>query len=76
MQFDRRMLEQLLTMNDEQLRAVIEKIATQSGIDPAQLGINAESIQSIRRVLGNAGPDDLKQFQGIYDAYRSGRQKP
>ena len=76
MQFDRRMLEQLLAMNDEQLRAVIEKIATQSGIDPAQLGINAESIQSIRRALGNAGPEDLKQFQGIYDAYRSGRTKP
>ena len=76
MQFDRRMLERLLTMNDEQLRAVIERIASQSGIDPARLGMTPEALQNIRHALGNAGTEELKQFQELYDAYQSGKRKP
>ena len=75
MQFDRHMLKRLLAMNDAQLSALIEKIATEAGIDPAQLGLNPNNIQSIRETLEGANAEDLQRFQGIYDAYRTGRRK-
>ena len=75
MQFDRHMLKRLLAMNDAQLSSLIEKIATEAGINPAQLGLNPNNIQSIRKTLENADAEDLQRFQGIYDAYRTGRRK-
>ena len=75
MQFDRHMLKRLLAMNDTQLGALIQKIAAEAGIDPAQLGLNPNNIQSIRKTLENADAEDLQRFQGIYDAYRTGRRK-
>ena len=75
MQFDRHMLKRLLAMNDAQLSSLIEKIATEAGINPAQLGLNPSNIQSIRETLERADAEDLQRFQGIYDAYRTGRRK-
>ena len=75
MQIDRRMMEKLLSMNDEQLGAVIKRIASEAGIDPAQLGLDAENIQNLRAAMGNANPEDLKRFQEIYDAYRNTRRR-
>ena len=53
MQIDERMLKRLLAMNDEQLGQMIQKIAAETGIDPAQLGINPQSIESVRSALGS-----------------------
>ena len=75
MQIDRRMLERLTTLNDAQLEAVIKKVASQAGIDPAQLGLNTESIQNLRRAMSDVSPEDLQKFQQIYDAYRRGSNK-
>lgn len=75
MQLDRRMLERLLAMNDEQLGEVVKKIAAEAGIDPAQMGINAESIQSVRDALGGANAADVERMNAIYQAYRENRKK-
>ena len=75
MQIDRRMMEHLLALDDAHLEAVIKKVATQAGIDPARLGLNAESIQNLRRAIGEANPEDLRRFQEIYDAHRNGLGK-
>ena len=75
MQIDRRMLERLLALDDAQLETVIKKVASQAGIDPAQLGLTADNIQSLRRAMGDANPEDLRRFQEIYDAYRHGQNK-
>ena len=75
MQLDRRMLERLLALDDKQLESVIKKVASQAGIDPTQLGLNPENIQSIRRAMGDADPEDLQRFQQIYDAYRNGNKR-
>ena len=60
MQIDERMLKKLLAMNDEQLGQMIQKIAAESGIDPAQLGINPQNIESVRSALGSIGEDELQ----------------
>ena len=49
MQIDKRMLDRLLTMNDEQLGDLIKNIASEAGIDPNQLGLNPDNINNIRQ---------------------------
>ena len=74
MQIDKKMLDRLLTMNDEQLGELIKRIAAESGIDPAMLGINPENIQSIRSALGSANEQDIRQLNQVYDTYRQNRR--
>ena len=76
MQIDERMLKKLLAMNDEQLGQMIQKIATESGIDPAQLGINPQNIESVRSALGSIGEDELAGINRLYEDYRRGKRNP
>lgn len=75
MKLDKRMVNRLLAMNDEQLAEVIKSIATESGIDPALLGLNPNNIQSIRQALGMAGDEDLKKMGEIYQTYKSQKKQ-
>lgn len=75
MQIDAKMLNRLLAMNDEQLGQMIQKIAAESGIDPAQLGINPQNIQSVRSALGSIGDDELEGINRLYDDYRRGKRE-
>jgi hypothetical protein len=75
MKLDKRMVNRLLSMNDEQLGNVIKSIAAESGIDPSVLGLNPDNIQSIRQALGMASQEDLQQMGEIYDAYRKNPKK-
>lgn len=70
MQLDQKMLRRLLSLNDEQLAQVIRQIAADAGIDPAQIGLNPDNIQTLRRTLGCANDETLRQFGEVYDAYR------
>ena len=72
MKLDKRMVNRLLSLNDEQLGAVIKSIAEEAGIDPSVLGLNPGNIQSIRQALGMAREEDLAQMGEIYDNYRKG----
>lgn len=76
MQLDRNMLDRLLMMNDEQLGAIVRGIAAEAGIDPAQLGLNPDNIQSIRAALKSADEEDIRQLNEVYSAYRSNRRRP
>ena len=73
MQIDTRMLKRLLAMNDEQLGQMIQKIAAESGIDPAQLGINPQNIESVRSALGSIGDEELEGINRLYEDYRRGK---
>lgn len=75
MQIDPKMLNRLLSMNDAQLAELIRSVATEAGIDPAQIGLNPQSISDIRRALGTASEQDLKQINDIYQIYRQNRKK-
>lgn len=74
MQIDSKMLNRLLAMNDEQLGQMIQKIATESGIDPAQLGINPQNIESVRSALGSIGDEELEGINRLYEDYRRGKR--
>ena len=74
MKLDKRMVNRLLALDDEQLGNVIKSIAAESGIDPSVLGLNLDQIQSIRQALGMAREEDLQQMSEIYDAYRQNKK--
>ena len=74
MQIDERMLKRLLAMNDEQLGLMIQKIAAETGIDPAQLGINPPSIESVRSALGSIGDEELEGINRLYEDYRRNKR--
>ena len=71
MQIDRKALEQLLAMNDRQLKAFIQHLAKSSGIDPEEFNIDPSSIESIRRALSSASDEDLQRIAEQYEANRN-----
>ena len=73
MQLDREALDKLLTLNDRQLMLIIQRLAAQSGIDPAEFNIDPKSIESIRSALSSASDEDLKRVAEQYEANRRKR---
>ena len=73
MQIDRKALDQLLSMNDRQLKAVIQRLAKNSGIDPAEFHSDPQSIDSIRRALSTASDEDLRRIAEQYEANQKKR---
>ncbi len=73
MQIDREALDKLLTLNDRQLKMIIQRLATQSGIDPAQFNMDPKSIDSIRYALQNASDEDLRRVAEQYEANQKKR---
>ena len=75
MNIDKRMLDRILTMDDTQLSTLVQNIAKEAGIDPAQLGMQADNIQSIRHALSIATDSDMEQLSRVYDDYRKNRYR-
>ena len=75
MQLDRKMLDRLLNLNDDQLGELIKSIAAEAGIDPIQLGLNPDNIHSIRQALGSATDQDLSQLNDVYHSYKQNRRR-
>ena len=75
MQLDRKMLDRLLNLSDDQLGELIKGIADEAGIDPAQLGLNPDNIKSIRAALGSATEQDIAQLNNVYHSYKQNRRR-
>lgn len=72
MQIDRNALEGLLSLNDRQLLSVINRLATESGIDPSQFNIDVSSVASIRQAISGASDEELKS---IVDQFEAGKNQ-
>ena len=75
MQIDQKMLNRLLSLDDEHLSELIRSVATEAGIDPALIGLNSKNIADIRQALGSASDQNLQQINEIYQIYRQNRNK-
>ncbi|MBQ8005894.1 MAG: hypothetical protein IJ303_06255 [Clostridia bacterium] len=73
MKLDRNALSRLISLDDTQLKGVIETIAAESGIDIKSLGISGSDIASIRKALEGATEEDLKTAQNKLDEYKNRR---
>ena len=72
MQIDRNALEGLLSLNDRQLLTVINRLASESGIDPSQFNIDVSSVTSIRQAISGASDEELKS---IVDQFEAGKNQ-
>ena len=72
MQIDRNALEGLLSLNDRQILSVINRLATESGIDPSQFNIDVSSVASIRQAISGASDEELKS---IVDQFEAGKNQ-
>ena len=70
MQIDRNALEKLLSLNDRQLKLVINKLAAESGIDLSGFNIDSKDIESIRKGLSSATDSDIQRVAEMYEQNR------
>ena len=70
MQIDRNALEKLLSLNDRQLKTVINKLAAENGIDLSGFNIDAKDISSIRKGLSSATDSDIERVAQMYEQNR------
>ena len=75
MQIDQKMLNRILSMNDQQLSNLIQQIATEIGVPPETIGLDTKNIQSIRENLSHASQQDLDQLNSIYNDYKQGNRR-
>ena len=59
MRLDRKALDRLLSLNDRQLRTVIDKLATEYGLDLSALQVAPGDMEGLRRVLRAASDEEL-----------------
>lgn len=62
MQLDRKSLERLLMLSDRQLQAVIERLATEYGLDLSKFQVRPGDMESLRRAIRNASDQDLMEL--------------
>ena len=58
---DRNALNRLLSLNDKQLKAVLERLAAESGLDLSALKVSPDDIASVRSALSGATDRDLEE---------------
>ena len=62
MQLDRTALNRLLALNDRQLQAIIEKLATEYGLDLSRFQVRPGDMESLRNAIRNASDSDLLEL--------------
>ncbi len=62
MNLDRNSLNRLLSLNDLQLKAVMEKLARDSGLDLSEFNISPADIGSVRTALSGASDSDIEKI--------------
>ena len=64
MNFNRKALSQLMSLNDEQLAAALKGIAAEAGVDPSTISLTPSDIASIRAAISALGSDDVARLLG------------
>ncbi len=59
MQIDKNTLNQILSLNDKQLSRIVEKLATEAGLDLSAFNIRDNDVKSLRKALEGATDQDI-----------------
>lgn len=62
MNFNRKALSQLISLNDEQLAAAIKGIAAEAGVDPSSISLTPADVAGIRAAISALGSDDVARL--------------
>lgn len=75
MMLDKRSVELLLHLPDDQLVMIIKKLASDAGVDVKNLDISKEQISGIRNALSIATDDDLKRASELISNFKNSQGK-
>lgn len=70
MNIDKKTLDKILRLNDEQLKLVIYKLADGTGVDLSGVDISPTALSSIRAALSSATDSDLDSLKSLLDNYK------
>ena len=62
MQLDRKSLDRLLRLNDEQLRGVLGKLLAEYGVDVSRVPLGQMDMTALRTVLAAATEEDIARL--------------
>lgn len=62
MQLDKKSMDRLLKLNDDQLRMVIGKLLTEYGVDTSRVPLATMDLSALRAVLQMASEEDISRL--------------
>lgn len=65
MQLDKKSLDRLLLLSDDQLRRVMAGLLAEYGVDPSTVPLDQFDMGKLRGVLSNATDEDIQRFTAM-----------
>ncbi len=75
MQLDKKSLDRLLKLNDDQLRGVLGKLLAEYGVDVSRLPLAQMDMTALRGVLAAATEEDISRFAQMLGGSPHGGQR-
>jgi hypothetical protein len=75
MMLDKKAVEMILTLDDQKLAMIIQKLASDAGIDPSTLKIGTSELSGIRSALSVATDSDLQRAGELIKSYKKGSKE-
>jgi uncharacterized membrane protein YccC len=72
MQLDKKSLDRLLKLNDDQLRGVLGKLLAEYGVDVSRVRLHQMDMTALRAVLSAATDEDITRFVQMLGGGASG----
>ena len=66
MPLDKKQIDRLLRLNDDQLRAVLEKLLASYGVDTSRVPLATLDVGALRGLLQNASEQDVERFLQMF----------
>ena len=66
MPLDKKQIDRLLRLNDDQLRAVLEKLLASYGVDTGRVPLASLDVGALRGLLQNASEQDIERFLQMF----------
>ncbi len=66
MQLDKKSLDRLLRLSDDQLRGVLAKLLAEYGVDVSRVPLASMDMTALRAVLQSATDEDIARFMQMF----------
>ena len=74
MQLDKKSLDRLLRLNDDQLRGVLAALLTEYGVDVSRVPLASLDIGALRAILQAATDEDIARFFQTFGSATEGQK--
>ena len=75
MQLDKKSLDRLLKLSDDQLRGVLGKLLAEYGVDVSRVPLAQMDMTALRAVLSAATDEDIARFMQMFGGGPKGEQR-